>query len=133
MAKIVVSDTFTGEPIPFATVAILTGVNAGGGAMTNMAGVAEISGVQNHGETVRVSHVSYEPQTFTFEVSGGVPDAIEQTNVYLTPAVYEIGAAEVVAYDFEPTTAGLTTPQKWTIGILAAAVLAAGYNYFRNG
>lgn len=133
MAKIVVIDTLSGDPIPFATVAILTGQNAGGGAMTDTAGVAEISGVQNHGETVRVSHISYEPQTFTFEISGGVPDALEQTVVYLTPATYEIGAAEIVAFSDEPKTAGISPGAKWAIGILAVMALAAGINKFRNG
>lgn len=134
MAKIVVADQLTGEPVPFATVAFLTGANAGGGTMANVNGIAEINGAQMHGELVRVSHVSYEPQTFTFEISGGVPDAIEQTNVYLTPAVFEIGAAEIVAYENEPfAAAGISPGAKWALGILAVVLAAATFNRLRNG
>lgn len=132
MAKIVVNDSVTGEPIPFATVAILTGPNAGGGTMTNTAGVAEINGTANHGETVRVSHVGYETQTFTFEISGGVPDSLEQTVVYLMPAVYEIGVAEIVATTDGPKMAGIGTGAKWAIGIVAAVLLAVSVEHLRN-
>lgn len=107
-------DAVSGEPLAFANLSILTGANAGQGFAANLTGTIIFDGDDLEGQTVRVSFVGYQPQTFVYEKSGNVPDEIEQTNVYLQPLITQFEAATV-----ETKKAG-----SWLL--FAVAILAAG-------
>lgn len=88
--KGVVTDKTNKEPLIGATVQIHGSIT---GAITDIDGKFELSGIKNGTYTLVVSYVSYRTEQIKVQVSGGVPEL----NVELVPDNQQLGEVTVVA------------------------------------
>lgn len=113
MAAIIVRNSETLEPVPFANVAEFSPSMqpTGRGFAANFEGVANFDGADYSGSILRVSAIGYEPVTIVMDAE---PETLNLP-VYLSPVVYSIGEAEIVTYK---------APPAWWILIAIAAASA---------